>query len=75
VVAAQLSRRLLTASRSAGVAHEVDAAASPPAVEHAARVLTQVGAECGVGTDRLDSRHGWGMSVTLPIGVATPARR
>lgn len=90
--APQLSRRLLaatpyaavtiavTATRSAGNEHEVDAAlriaaASPPALEDAARVLTHVAAEWGVGMERLDGRHGWGMAATLPIGVAALPRR
>jgi hypothetical protein len=84
--ASQLSRGLLTATpyaavtiavtatRSAGSGHEVDAAlrlaaASPPALEHAVRVLAQMAAHCAVGMERLDGRHGWGVAATLPIGV------
>ncbi|MFD9959386.1 type VII secretion protein EccE [Amycolatopsis sp. NPDC058986] len=68
----------VTAHRPAGAAvARTDAAVriaatGSPALEHAARELARLAGEWGLGMERLDGRHAWGMGATLPIGVTSP---
>ncbi|MFD9889425.1 type VII secretion protein EccE [Amycolatopsis sp. NPDC059027] len=51
------------------------AATGSPALEHAARELARLAGEWGLGMERLDGRHAWGMAATLPIGVTERTAR